>query len=269
MNPVLLEIGSFQIMWYSVLILAGATLGIFLLIKEAQKFGYTTDLIFNMAFWAIIFGFIGARIYYVVFNFSIYENDPFAIFKIWEGGLAIHGGLIFGVGAILLYCKKYKINALKIIDMAAPSVLLAQAIGRWGNFFNSEAHGPVTTLENLQNLNIPQFIIDGMNINGNYYHPTFFYESLWCILGFIVIILIRKIKYIKTGQLVCIYLIWYGIGRFFVESLRTDALMANGFKVAQIVSIIMIILGIIGTIYINRKGKYENLYTADEKAAKF
>ncbi len=269
MNPVLIKIGGFEIMWYSVLILLGAILGIFLLMKESKKFGYKKELIFDLAFWTIIFGVLGARIYYVIFNFSIYQNDPLAIFKIWEGGLAIHGGLIFGVGTIVLYCYKHKINFLKVLDMAVPSVILAQAIGRWGNFFNSEAHGPVTSIETLQNLNIPEFIIDGMNINGNYYHPTFFYESLWCFLGFVVIILIRKIKYIKCGQLLSIYLIWYGVGRFFIESLRTDSLMASGFKVAQIISIIMIIIGIAGTIYINRKGKYENLYSADEKGAKF
>ncbi len=269
MNPVLFSIGNIEIMWYSVLILIGIIIGLFLVIKEGEKFGYDKDFLFNLIFWTIIFAFLGARIYYVIFNFSLYQNDPFAIFKIWEGGLAIHGGLIFGAIMIFIYGKKHKVNVIRILDIIAPAIILAQSIGRWGNFFNSEAHGPVTSLATLQNLNIPEFIIDGMFINGNYYHPTFLYESIWCLIGFIVLLIIRKFKYVKCGQMISIYLIWYGIGRFFIESMRTDSLMAGGFKAAQIVSIIMILGGIIYTIYINRKSKFENLYNANEQGAKF
>jgi phosphatidylglycerol:prolipoprotein diacylglycerol transferase len=132
-------------------------------------------------------------------------------------------------------------------DLVVPSLIIAQAIGRWGNFFNSEAHGPVTTLDNLQSMKfIPEFVINGMKIDGIYYHPTFFYESIWCILGFVVLLVLRKfLKNLKSGQLTCVYLIWYGIGRFFIESLRTDSLMLFGLKAAQIVSLLMIIIGII------------------------
>ena len=141
------------------------------------------------------------------------------------------------------------------------SLIIAQAIGRWGNFFNSEAHGPVTTLANLKDLFIPQFVIDGMNIGGVYYHPTFYYESLWCLLGFIVLLLVRRFyRSLKCGQLTCIYLMWYGIGRLFIESLRTDSLMIGGLKVAQLVSIGMVVIGVLVFIYLcfNRlkKGKY-------------
>ena len=261
MDREIFSIGGFSIKWYSVLLLIAVFVGIFWLIKEGTKHKYPKDFLFNMCFWAVIFGFIGARAYYVIFNWKIYAADPVSIFKIWEGGLAIHGGLIAGFITIVLYCKKYKVRLFKLVDMAVPGVMLAQAIGRWGNFFNGEAHGGVVLRSTLESLHIPEFIINGMYINGNYYHPTFFYESLWCLLGFIVLVLVRKYKYLKVGGLTCVYLIWYSIGRFFVESMRTDSLMLGGFKVAQIVSIVLFIIGILGLMIQSRKGKFEDLYS--------
>lgn len=260
MDPVMFSIFGIDIHWYSVLILIGIILGVLLLEKEAKKFKYPKDLIFNMAFWAIIMGVIGARIYYVIFNFSYYSNNLLEIFAVWNGGLAIHGGIIAGVITVIIFAKKYHLNFLKLLDMAAPSLILAQAIGRWGNFFNSEAHGIATTYANLKDLLVPEFIINGMNIGGVYYLPTFYFESLWCLLGFIVLILIRKYKYIKIGATTCLYLMWYSIGRFFIEAWRTDSLMLGGFKVAQIISVILFIAGLAYLIYLSRKGKYENLY---------
>ena len=130
-------------------------------------------------------------------------------------------------------------------DIIAVSLLLGQAIGRWGNFFNQEAHGTEVTLEFLQKFIPFQFIIDGMNINGVYYHPTFLYESLWCFLGFILLLIVRRFKYLKIGQLTGLYLFWYGMGRFFIEGLRTDSLMLGDFRVAQIVSIACMVIGAI------------------------
>ena len=151
--------------------------------------------------------------------------------------------------------KKHKISILEMTDMIVVGVIIAQAIGRWGNFFNGEAYGPVTTLDNLKQLHIPQFIINGMNINGVYYHPTFLYESLWNILGFIFLIILKHTNKLKTGQLTGTYFIWYSVGRFFIESLRQDSLMLFGIlKQAQIISIILIIIGII-IIFISRKNK--------------
>lgn len=261
MDPVIFSIGDFQIKWYSVLILLGVIIGYYLLQKEAKKYNYPKDFIFNMFFWVMIFGFIGARLYYVVFNWSFYRTDPLSIFKIWEGGLAIHGGLLFGFLVMLFYTRKYHANLFKITDMATISVLLGQAIGRWGNFFNSEAHGMETTLSNLQNLHIPTVIIEGMYINGHYYHPTFLYESLWCMVGVMILFIVRHYKYLKVGQLTCIYLMWYSFGRFFIESMRTDSLMLGGFKVAQIVSVILFLIGMFAFMILSRKGKFEDLYT--------
>lgn len=261
MNPTALQIGPFSIKWYSLMILLGVIAGIGLLLKEGKKYNYPKDFLFNLCFWAIIFGFIGARIYYVLFNFDIYKNDPVSIFKIWEGGLAIHGGLIAGFITIYFYCKKYNVRLLKITDMAVPGILLAQSIGRWGNFFNMEAHGGAVLRSTLENLHLPEFIINGMNINGVYYHPTFFYESLWCLLGFIIFILLKHYKYLKVGSLTFSYLCFYSVGRFVIEALRTDSLMIGGFKVAQVLSIILFIIGIIGLMLETRKGKFEDLYS--------
>lgn len=260
MNPVIFTIFGIDIQWYSILILIGIVIGLILLEKEAKKFKYPKDLIFNICFWAIIMGIIGARLYYIIFNFSYYSNNLLEIFAIWNGGLAIHGGIIAGVLTVLFFAKKYHLNFLKLLDMAAPSLILAQAIGRWGNFFNREAHGIATTYTELKNLLIPEFVIDGMNIGGVYYLPTFYFESLWCLLGFIILLIIRRLKYIKVGATTCIYLMWYSLGRFFIEAWRTDSLMIGGFKVAQIISIILFITGLVYLIYLSRKGKYENLY---------
>lgn len=263
MNRYILEIGSFKLEWYSALIIVSAMIGISMVLKEAKRYKYPTEYVFNMLFWTIIFGIIGARVYYVLFNLEIY-NSFWEACKIWEGGLAIHGGIIAGTLVILVYCKKYKVRSIRMFDFIAPALILGQAIGRWGNFFNSEAHGPATTLNHLQSLHIPEFIINGMNINGTYYTPTFLYESLWCLLGFIIILIIRRLKVTKVGQPFAMYLMWYGLGRFVIESMRTDSLMLGGFKMAQIVSVIMVFVGLIIIMITSRKGRYEDLYDQDE-----
>jgi len=261
MNPVMMRIGDFAIKWYSVLLLIAVLIGIGFLLREGKKHNYSHDFLFNLCFWAVIFGFVGARSYYVLFHWKEYASDPISILKIWEGGLAIHGGLIAGFLTVMIYCKKYNVRLFKICDMAVPGVILAQAIGRWGNFFNGEAHGGIVLKTTLESFHIPDFIINGMYIGGNYYHPTFFYESLWCLIGFIVLILLKHYKYLKVGGLTCFYLCWYSVGRFFIESMRTDSLMLGGFRVAQIVSLILFVIGILGLMIQSRKGKFEDLYS--------
>ena len=181
----------------------------------------------------------------------------------WNGGLAIHGGIIAGLITIAVICYKKKVNLLKILDYLVVGLILAQAIGRWGNFFNGEAHGSMTTLAHLQSLYLPQFIIDGMHINGNYYIPTFLYESVWCFIGFIIMIVLRRKKFMKIGYLTSFYLVWYGIERFFVEGMRTDSLMFFSLRVAQLVSLAMVIIGIILFVYSLKKSKK---YEGDENA---
>ena len=256
MNPILIEIGSIKIYYYSIMILSGIILGSLIVIKEAKKFNISKEKITDMLFYTIILGILGARLYYVLFNLDYYAKNPIDILKVWEGGLAIHGGIIAGILYIIYYTKKNNLNTLLITDICAPGVLIGQALGRWGNFFNQEAHGPITSLEHLKNLHIPNFIIEGMNINGNYYIPTFLYESILCIIGLFIILIIRKTKIIKKGQITSFYLIWYGIIRFIIESYRTDSLMMNTLKQAQIISILMIVIGIIIFITTRNKEKY-------------
>lgn len=257
MNRIAIKLGIFNIYWYSIFILLAIVMALFVIYKECIKQNIPKEKIFDMAYSSIILGIIGARIYYVIFNLNYYLKNPIEIIEIWNGGLAIHGGILFGCLSIIYFCKKNKLNTLKMLDIIVVGVILGQAIGRWGNFFNQEAYGPITTYNYLKNSHIPTFIINGMKIGSNYYIPTFLYESIWNLLGFILLICIRKNKNLKIGTLSGIYLIWYSFGRFFIEGLRSDSLMLGPIKVAQLLSIILIILGII---LISKNKKTNNLY---------
>ena len=214
-----------------------------------------------MIFYTIIFAFLGARLYYVLFNLDYYLSNLSEIPAIWHGGLAIHGGIIGGTLTIIIYSLKHKKNKndiIRYLDICAIGILIGQIIGRWGNFFNQEAHGGETTREFLQSIHLPNFIINGMNIGGLYYHPTFLYESLLNLIGLIILLIIRKYKNIKTGMILSIYLMWYSVVRFFIESMRTDSLMLYSLKMAQVISIIFFILGIIIFIYSYKNNQYYN-----------
>ena len=263
MNPNFLEIGPVTIKWYAIIILSGIIIGSILAIKEARKYNISFDNMLDLILGTLICAIIGARIYYVIFEWNYYSQYPIEIFQIWHGGLAIHGGIIGGLFWLLIKTKGKKEYLLRLTDIIVVSLILGQAIGRWGNFFNSEAHGPKTTIDFLESIHLPNFIIEGMHISSNYYHPTFLYESLWCLIGFILLILIRKFIKIKLGQLTGCYLIWYGIGRFFIESLRTDSLFLGNLKIAQLISIIMILIGIALIIKCNN-----NKYYKEEKDEK-
>ena len=165
MSPIIFTVGSFEVRWYSVLIAISVLISYSMIIREGERLNIKKEFTFNMLFWTLIFGIIGARLYYVLFNLSYYSHNVAEIFKIWNGGLAITGGTIAGLITILLYCKKYKVNSLKVLDIIVVALLLSQAIGRWGNFFNSEAYGISVEYKTLVNLKIiPQFIIDNMYI---------------------------------------------------------------------------------------------------------
>ena len=257
MNPILINLDFIQIRWYSVLVLSAFIIGYFLVIRRSKKLGYSLTVISDICFYLVIVCILGARLYYCLFNLNYYSKNILDILKIWEGGLAIHGGILAGIIFLIFYTKKKKLNLIELFDIFAPALVLGQSIGRWGNFFNSEAYGSVTTLSNLKSLHIPQFIIDGMYINGNYYHPTFLYESLGCLIIFIILIILIKLNKTKQGQIFGIYSILYGILRFFIESLRTDSLMLFNLKMAQIVSIIMILVGIY--LYIRSKNDKQKM----------
>lgn len=260
MNPVALKLGNLTVTWYAIFILSGIIVAYILINKESKKYNISSSFVSNLIFWCVIFGIIGARIYYVLFNLDYYMQDPIEIIKIWNGGLAIHGGIIAGIITLVVYCKKYKINILKMTDIACVGVIIAQAIGRWGNFFNGEAHGGIVSRAFLENLHLPNFIIEGMHIGKYYYAPTYLYESVLNVIGFILLIIIRKFKKIKLGNITALYLIWYGIVRFIIESMRTDSLLLGNMKIAQLISIIMIIIGIIMLIVTSIKcDRYKNV----------
>lgn len=259
MDRILITIGPFTIYWYSFLILVAVLIGCNIAIKYSQRLNMPSTIVSDMILGLILSAIIGARIYYVLFNLEAYQN-LIDIFKIWEGGLAIYGAIIAGTIYIFNYCKKRQISFIKMLDVCSLSLLLGQAIGRWGNFFNSEAYGGITTYEQLQSQHIPAFIINGMYIEGAYRVPTFLYESIWCLIGVIILHFIRKRNSNKTGKQISFYLIWYGIGRLFIEQMRTDSLYIGTFRVSQIVSVIIIIIGLIVSliIYKNNHKKLSN-----------
>lgn len=257
MNRVAFNIFGFNVYYYSLCILLGVIVAYILITREGKKQGLPKEFISDLIFYTLIIGILGARVYYCVFNLDYYLANPSEILKIYNGGLAIHGGVIAGLIFVYFYTKKKNISFIKILDIVAPAVIIAQSFGRWGNFFNQEAHGGITTYQNLKNMHIPEFIINGMHIEGKYYYPTFFFESIWCLIGFIILMITRRNKNLRKGFQIGFYFIWYGIGRFFIEAFRTDSLMFFGLKIAQIVSLIGIIIGII-IIVTNRNKKYYN-----------
>ncbi|NKE84919.1 prolipoprotein diacylglyceryl transferase [Staphylococcus arlettae] len=254
-DPIAFELGPLAVRWYGVIIAVGILLGYFIAQASVQRVGHDKDTLVDIIFWSAIFGFIVARLYFVIFQWPYYIQNPIEIPMIWHGGIAIHGGLIGGFVTGIILCKIKNLNPFQIGDVIAPSMILGQGIGRWGNFVNHEAHGGPVSRTFLENLHIPDFIINNMYIDGKYYHPTFLYESVWDILGFIVLIVLRK--HLRVGDTFCLYLIWYSIGRFFVEGMRTDSLMlTEGIRVAQLMSVILIIVGI--AIMIIRRVKYDS-----------
>ena len=250
MDPVAITLGPLEIRWYAVFILLGLMLGVYLAVKEAPRKKILQDDILDFILIAFPLSIIGARIYYVAFSWSDYKDNILSVFAIWNGGIAIYGGLI--TGAIILYFfTQYRfIKTLDFLDVVVPSVMLAQAIGRWGNFFNQEAYGKAVDSLNY----LPGFIRDQMYIDGAYRQPTFLFESLWNLLGFVVIcILRRRPKLLKQGEITAFYLIWYGCGRLLIEGLRTDSLMFLGVRVSQWLSGILILVGIIMVVLRRRK----------------
>lgn len=261
MSNTLLRIGFIEIKWYSFFIFVAIIVSSFLIIKEATKKDIKKDELIDMLFYGIIIGILGARLYYVIFNLKYYLTYPFEIIEVWNGGLAIHGGIIATFIFLFIYCKKKKMNFLLILDILVVGVIIAQAIGRWGNFFNGEAYGRIVSLSFLKGMHLPKFIIEKMYIDGFYREPTFLYESLFSVLGFIVLLSVRKIKKLRVGQLTGIYFIWYGIERFIIETFRSDSLMLGNLKIAQIISIILCI----GGIYLLFKNIKSNKLYKEEK----
>ncbi len=227
--------------WYSVLVVSGICAAILWAMHEEKRMGLPKDTVVDLALWLIPCGVIGARLYYVAFAWDTFAAHPWSIFAIWNGGLAIYGGIIGGALAAFVFSRRRKIALLRLLDMVAPGVLLAQAIGRWGNFFNMEAYGLEVTNEALQFFPFAVLIPE----NGTYvwHMATFFYESMWNLLGFIAIACTRK-KMRRSGDILFWYLLIYGGGRLIVEGLRLDSLMTTGgnARVSQLLSVCLCLL---------------------------
>ena len=268
MRPYLFKIGGFELRIYSLMYILAFLFGMFIALADdvAEKRGVDDrKIIEDFAFTTIVSGLIGARLYYVIFKFDYYSQHLGEVFAVWNGGLAIYGGLITGAIVLYFFSQQKFINTLDFLDIAVPGVMIAQSIGRWGNFINQEAYG--ATVKSLDYL--PGFIRDQMYIDGAYRQPTFLYESTWNLLGFILILFLRrKPNFLKQGDITAFYLIWYGCGRMIIEGMRTDSLYFMGLRVSQWLSALLIILGVALVVYQHRKKDTPYYYTSLEMEKK-
>jgi phosphatidylglycerol---prolipoprotein diacylglyceryl transferase len=245
--------GFLTVRWYGLLIASGVLLGVLVSQFLAKRRQVNPDTMGDLAIWLVIGAIPCARIYYVLFEWQRYQSDPSKLFAIWEGGIAIHGAIIGGVIAGILFARKYKIAFWQLVDLVAPSLILGQAIGRWGNFFNSEAFGVPTDLP--WKLYISPEFRPPESREFDYFHPTFLYESLWNFMVFALLIYLffwglRHRERLKLGTLGCVYLAAYSSGRVWIEGLRTDSLMLGSLRVAQIISLGSIALGLFGLFWL-------------------
>ena len=245
LNPTMFQIGSLRITWYGFLIAVGMLLAMSFAYWKAPKFGVNRDRLMDAGLGGIIGGIIGARLYFVIFSWENYKDDLLSIFMTWQGGMAIYGGLIGGLLVGILVAKLRKIRLLPALDLACMGFLIGQSIGRWGNFINVEAFGGNTNLPwGMTSPSITSYLQEhmvdltalGMDIStSNPVHPCFLYESLWCVLGFVLLCLYMKHRRFD-GEIFLLYSAWYGFGRFWIEGLRTDSLLIGNLRVSQVLA---------------------------------
>jgi phosphatidylglycerol:prolipoprotein diacylglycerol transferase len=230
-------------MWYGILVTLAIVTGVFVVCFRAWKHDHTTDTVINFMLFCVPAGLVGARLYYVLFNLEDFSGDLMQIFNTRAGGLAIHGALLLGILTALILFRIWNISPLNGLDLAAPGFAVAQSIGRWGNYFNQEAHGGPTDLP------------WGIVVDGQTVHPTFFYESLWCFLLFLLLIRVDNRRFFE-GQTFLLYCILYSLERFFVEGLRTDSLMLFGvFRQAQVLSAAVFAICVVAYVCLRRREK--------------
>lgn len=253
LNPVAIAIGNLSITWYGILISVGMLLAMVYAFKNAKKYGIIEDKLVDVVLVGVIFGLIGARLYYVAFKWDYYSQHLSEIYKTWEGGIAIYGGVIGAFLAGALMCRIRKVRVAPTLDLAAQGFLIGQAIGRWGNFVNIEAFGSNTTLPwGMTSSKITAYLSNAENVEALTslgvtvdpsapVHPCFLYESIWCALGFLVLWLYSKHRRFD-GEIFLFYLIWYGLGRSVIEGLRTDSLLWGKLRVSQVLAIAMVVV---------------------------
>jgi phosphatidylglycerol:prolipoprotein diacylglycerol transferase len=245
-SPVAFHIGNKSVYWYALIILTGFLLGMLFVMKTAPKRGVKKDNIWDIALYGLVSGIIGARIYYVIFALDEFHSF-WEIFEIWNGGLAIYGGIIAAAIVSFIYCRIKKLNTANVFDVCAPGLLIGQAIGRFGNFVNAEVYGGETSN------------IFGMSINGAApVHPLFLYESAWNVLGLILLVLLRDKKK-KDGQVFCFYIFWYSLGRLFLEGMRNPSyilyVIPNILGISQLVAAILMVASASVFVYLHLKSK--------------
>ncbi|GAB7387977.1 prolipoprotein diacylglyceryl transferase [Bacillaceae bacterium] len=256
-DPVAFQLGPISVHWYGIILGTAALVGLLLAMREARRIGWNPDVFVDLLMFGIPAAIIGARTYYVIFEWEYYRMHPEDIIAVWEGGLAIHGALLASLLTAYIFAKVKNLSFWKLADIAAPSIIIGQAIGRWGNFMNQEAHGGPVSREFLENLLLPDWIINQMYIHdlGTYVHPTFLYESVWNLLGFLFLIWFRRLNP-RRGELFLAYVIWYSLGRFFIEGMRTDSLMlTETIRMAQFISVLLIVLALF-LLFIRRRMGY-------------
>ncbi|KKU80571.1 MAG: Prolipoprotein diacylglyceryl transferase [Candidatus Peregrinibacteria bacterium GW2011_GWA2_47_7] len=242
------SVGPVAVHYYGLLIGMGVLCALFYGITELKRRNIDGEILYDMGFWLILSGIVGARLYYVVFKWSYFEANPLDILALWKGGLAIHGALIGGFVAFLAFCKIKNISWLLYADVLIPGVIFAQGLGRWGNFFNNEAFGAPTDLP--WKVFIPQGARPSLYADFEYFHPTFLYESLWNLFIFALLVYVTRTSYKvgatrPPGLIFSLYLVLYSMGRFFIEALRTDSLYIGQFRVAQVASVLLVLAGLI------------------------
>jgi phosphatidylglycerol---prolipoprotein diacylglyceryl transferase len=254
-GPTIFQIGNFSLRWYGLLIASAVLIGVNLSIYLAKKRNIDGNSIGDLAIWLVLAAIPGARLYYVLFKWDYYSTHLNELASIWQGGIAIHGAILGGLLATIIFAKLKQLNFWDLTDMVAPSVILGQAIGRWGNFFNSEAFGAPTDLP--WKLYIPYSRRPDELRDQDYFHPTFLYESLWNlgVFGILIFLFFRSLKSrhpLRSGSLFMIYLISYSLGRVWIEGFRTDSLMFGSFRMAQVISLIGVVAGSVGLAWLYR-----------------
>lgn len=290
-DPIAFALGPISVHWYGIILGTAALFGLYLAVREGKRFGISPDFFMDLLLIGVPSAIIGARIYYVAFKWGYYSEHPSEIIQIWQGGIAIYGALIGALIGAFFYVRAKGYHFWRIVDICAPSLIAGQMIGRWGNFMNQEAHGGEVAESFLRNtLHLPGFIVNQMNIDGVYYHPTFLYESIWNLIGLLLLFWMRRRPFLRAGEQFMGYLIWYSIGRFLIEGLRTDSLAFTGpdwlaslvrglwspmtllfeegymsygnVRVSQLLSVLFAIAAIVVIIVRRRKG-YANVRYAD------
>jgi len=256
-GPILLQLGPFSLRWYSVLVTGGIVLGTLVAQRLAAKRGLDPEMIGDLAVWLGVGAIPCARLYYVLFRWDYFQQHLASIPAVWEGGIAIHGGILGGLVAGWLFARRRKLSFVQLLDIVTPGLILGQAVGRWGNFFNSEAFGDPTDLP--WKLFIPEALRPPGLTQFSYFHPTFLYESLWNLGVFgILLFAFTRWTQVKPGTIASLYALCYSLGRLWIEGLRTDSLMLGPLRIAQVVSLIGISLGLFGLWWFNRPSQAIN-----------